>query len=411
MRCAPLALLLMLQASCDHELSLGRWLDADAPVDAGAGLAAFSCDQRGALLDLTDTAVAACGSASRGFHYALCSCSELISGDRAEVDGFDSRAAPYARGQASGALGANGALFPHALQTSGSLIVGGGAGIPLQDDLAIGGNLFDQGQLQGAHAVTVGGRARIAGDVRLDRFQVAGSCTLASSSALEVTAGAPSVTREAISIAPPCLCDDTLDFAGLLERASQDNDNAALGIDATSTLTVFDAPLELALPCGRYYVGDINGQRPITLHVQGRVALFVQHRIVIDQAASLTIDLVDAAELDLFVGEGISAGGPVAIGPAHAATRARLHFGAPDTLFFGATTTLAASLYAPHAELVTNGSLELFGAALVRRSSAAGPLLLHYDRALARDSCARASCTSDADCTALLRCDNGACLP
>lgn len=425
MRRGKLALLLALSPGCDSELSFGRLLDAQvvpfdahvtldahvAPVDAGKSLPGFSCSARGPLFDLTDTIGGACGSESLGAHYALCSCSGLIAGDSTQVDGFDSRLAPYVAGQASGTLAANGELDPYALQTGGSLIVAGSGGVPLMGDLVIGGNLLDQGPLLGAHSVTVGGNARIAGDVRLDRFQVAASCSVAPGSALEVASGAPSATREPVAIAAPCRCDGALDLASILDRARVDNDNVALGLDANNALRAIDAPLERSLPCGRYYVRDISAQRPITLHVTGRVALLVQNRIWIDTAASLTIDLADGAELDLFVGQDISASGLVSIGAASAPSRTRIFFGTSDTLSFAATTTVAATLYAPHAELVTSGTFELFGAALVRRSAAAASLRLHYDRALSRDSCASASCRSNADCSPLLRCDHGACLP
>lgn len=418
MRVGRVALLLALLPGCERQLSFGHLLDAQVtldaqllPADARVNLPGFSCGARGPLFDLTDSYGGACGSESLGAHYALCSCSELIASDSTSVDGFDSRSAPYLAGQASGSLACNGALDPHALQTGGSLIVAGSGGASLMNDLAIGGNLFDQGPLQGAHAVTVGGSARIAGDVRLDRFQVAASCTLAPNSALEVSAGAPTATREAVSIAAPCRCDGALDLAGLLDRARVDNDNAALSLDANTALAVLDAPLERALPCGRYYVRDINAQRHTTLHVTGRVALFVQNRIEVDKAASLSIDLADGAELDLFVGQDISAEGPVAIGAPTAPPRTRVYFGAKETIFLAAGTMIAGTVYAPHAELVTSGPFELFGAALVRRHSASAPLRLHYDRALARDTCASATCRTEADCRPLLRCDHGSCLP
>jgi hypothetical protein len=411
MRAAALALLCLPSTGCERELSLGRLLQADGAA-SDAGMSTFSCAQHGPLLDLTDAVSGACGEASRGAHFALCSCSELITAGGARVDGFDSQRAPYAAGQASGALGANGPLYTNGdLQTGGSVIVAGSEGIPLTGDLTISGNLLDQGQLQGSHSVRVAGRARVAGDLRVSALQVTEGCTLSTGSALEVSAGVPAVTREPVTVAPPCRCDAGSELATLMSRAQLDNDNAALGLNADSALKVLDAPRELSLPCGRYYVGDINAQRSLTLHIVGRVALFVRDSIVTDSASTLTIDLADGAELDLFVGNGISASGPVSIGASSAPTRTRLYLGGPDTVFFGNTTTLAASLHAPRSELVSAGALTLFGAALVGRLSAGTPLLLHYDRALARDVCSAAACSRDADCSPLLRCDDGRCLP
>ncbi|MDB4990425.1 MAG: lipoprotein [Myxococcaceae bacterium] len=428
---ALVALPWLLQAGCDRHLVLGRWGDAapssadvgviepsanpqgDAgPTEAGQpGPGVFACDRRGPLFDLTDGYEGACGVGSRGFHYAVCSCSDVVAAMPVDVDGFDSRQGVYVPGQASGALASVGALYPHALRVGGSLIVAGSAGIPLNADLVVGGNLLDQGQLQGQYAVSVAGQARIGGDVRLSHFAVSGSATVAPSAALSVSDGSPDAARDAVQIAAPCRCDAPFDVAAVIDAASRDNDNALLALDGESALKAFAAALELTLPCGRYYVGEIYGARPITLHVQGRVALYVQNGIVLENTGALTIELADGAELDMFVRNGISAGGPVQIGAPTAATHARLHFGATDSLFFLDKTMLAATLYAPRSELVSHGAFELYGAALVRRWSADGTLQLHYDRALSADACPAASCRSDTQCAPTLRCDHGSCLP
>ena len=297
------------------------------------------------------------------------------------------------------------------MQCGGSLIVAGSSGIPVSADLTIGGDLFDQGQLQGEHAVSVAGNARIAGDVRLDQLMVGGSLTLAPQAALSVNANAPSAKREAIMIAPPCDCTGALDVAGAIAARANSNDDAALALDPANALRALSAPIELSLPCGRYFVTDVYAPRAITLHITGRVALYVQNGIVIEGAGALTVDLADGAELDVFVGNSISAGGPVSIGTPLAPTHTRLHFGGDDTVFFASDTTLAATLYAPLADLVTEAKFELYGSALVRHVAASQGLTLHYDRALATDSCGAASCQQDDDCASALRCDHGSCLP
>jgi hypothetical protein len=400
--------------ACDPQLSFGRLVEDASPSDAGvpdARTRTLDCTQRGPLLVHNDSTQAACGDGARGFHHALCSCSELALSGPTVVDGFDSLHEAYTEGQTSGALAANGALFARALRTGGSLWVAGEQGIPLSADLTVSGNLFDQGQLSGAHDVSVAGRARIAGDVRLERLQLTGSLTLRAGAALEVSQGAPLAVREAVTVAPPCRCDTPLDLSVLLDEARLHNDNDAVGLAADDGLKLFSAPRTLTLPCGRYYVSAINAQRALTLRVAGRVALFVRDGIVVDSAASLTVELADDAELDLFVGHGIAAAGPVQVGARAAPTRTRLYFGGPDTLFFAGETMLAASLVAPGADLVSSGPLELFGAALVRHVATDQALTLHYDRALADRSCSAASCANDADCAPLLRCDHGTCLP
>ena len=410
-----------LLTGCDAQLSFGRRLEG--PFDDG-GLSdtavsqpprpPFSCTLHGPLLDLDDGAEAACGDDSHGFHHALCACEDVVLGGATLVDGFDSRVAPYAAGEHSGSLAANRALYLNApARIGGSLVVAGSTGIPdTRGDLVVGGNLLDQGPLLSAFGVTVDGRAEVAGDVRLGSLDVAGSFTLAATAALEVRDGAPPVVRRAVSVAPACRCDAPLDLATIIRAARADNDNAAIALDAANGLKAVDSAREQILPCGRYYVSELYAAHPLTLRIQGRVALYVDSDVVVENTGALTIALEGAAELDLFVLRGLSSKGPVEIGTPRAPTRTRLHFGASYALSFEDRATIAATLHAPLAQLVTQAApLELYGSSLVRSAAAAGPLTLHYDRALNGDSCVAASCTRDTDCVRGLRCDGARCLP
>jgi hypothetical protein len=417
------ALLLSLLAvlGCDRALSFGVLTRSDAGGPPVTEPDAFSCSQRGPLLGavVRDGDSAACGAASDGFHYAVCSCDALINEADTDVDGFDSAEAPYAPGQASGALGLNGALFGRTVTIGGSLTAAGAEGIPLLGDLTVGGHLRDRGQLQGPYAVTVGGDFTGGGDVRLASLAVAGRFQLAQTAALELMSAGPTPERTDVTITPPCSCDAPLDIASLIDEVAADNDNERLDVALDGgSLKVLTAPLAVTLPCGQYYLSDIYAGHALTLRVAGRAALYLQQGIVIDPTASLTITLDDDAELDLFVGGGMAANGPVAIGAPTRPSGVRMHFagqaagtdGRKDVIF-GARATISGSLYAPRSEVVTRGEFTLYGAALVRRLAAAAPLHLHYDRAMSRDTCNAAACTQDDDCDAALRCDSERCLP
>lgn len=413
-------------AGCSSELTYGRLRDAgnvvsvDAQTEKDAALDAAPtpdarapfCSLRGPLVDVSDLAPAACGAASRGFHYALAACAAFVSEGLAEVDGFDSRLGPYVAGQASGALAAGDGLFLNAGgEVGGSVWITGSAGAPLTGDLTVGGNLFDDGPLQSPeHVVRVQGDAHVAGDVRLAELSVGGRFTLGKSAALEIAAAAPPVTRADVTVQRPVSCDTVLDIAALVEAASRDNDNTSIGLQAASSLKLFDAQREVTLPCGRYFVEDIYAAGALAVRITGRVALYVRNGVVVENTGALTIRLDEDAELDLFVVQGLSSLGSVQIGSPSAPTRARLHFATSGSLSFTGPALLAASLYAPRGQLVTESRFELFGAGLLGQV-ASGPLTLHYDRALAADSCAAARCTTDAACASPLRCDALHCLP
>lgn len=416
-----LLLSLSLVLGCDRALSFGVLARGDAGEPAPPDPEAFSCSQRGPLQEavVRDGDGAACGDASDGFHHAVCSCDALINEAATEVDGFDSTRGAYAPGEASGALGLNGALFGRSVAIGGSLTVAGAEGIPLLGNLTVGGHLRDRGQLQGPYAVTVGGDFLGAGDVRLASLSVGGRFQLAPSAALELMSSGPTPERTNVTIAPPCSCDAPLDIAALVGEVAADNDNERLDVTLDDgSLKVVTSPLTLTIPCGQYHLTEIYAGQALTLQVEGRAALYLEQGIVVDPSASLTIELADGAELDLFAVGGMAANGSVTIGAPDRPSAVRLHFAgqAPGTdgrqdVIFGARAMVSGSLYAPRSEVVTRGDFTLYGAALVRRLAAAAPLHLHYDRALARDACMAATCETDADCDDALRCDGERCLP
>jgi hypothetical protein len=366
---------------CGSELSFGTLRVPDAGGDAPPG-SAF-CSARGPALAVTDSDPSC---ASQGLHHALCSCGDYVSSGTTEVDGYDSRSDAGAQGS----LALAGGLSAGDVRVLGSLIIGGITGAPLTGPLDVRDLLLDRGPLQGNQLVSVGGDARIAGDVRLAGLRVGGTLRLPEAAALELADGVlPSTLRTAVQVAAPCSCSNPVDVGALIDAARSDNDNAAIGLEPQLGLRTFDSERSLALPCGRYYVAQIYAARPIALRVSGRVELYIDQRIVSEQAGGLSIELDSGAELDLFLRGGITSAGPLRIGTASTASVTRLYIAGQDSLFFAADTSIAASVYAPNSELVSQARFELFGASLVRRFVAERATLLHYDVALGAGSCAR----------------------
>ena len=411
-------LILLALAGCERQLSLGT-LERSRSGDAGTRAPTatpFACAERGPLFDVGDGTRGACGGDSAGFHHALCSCGAITTEATLQVDGFDSTREAYAPGAASGALGMNGALFAHDLTLGGSLTVAGETGAPLQGDLSVGASLAVRGPLQGAHTVLVAGDARIASDVRLTRIEVGGRFTLAQGAAFAAGVDSSVPARGDVDVIPPCRCDDGLDVASLIAAARDDNDDARAGLDPAEGLKAL-APRTVSLPCGRYYVEDVYAARGLTLRIAGRVALYVAQRIVTDAPAMLEILLDEDAELDLIVGGGVAVNGPARIGSPLHPDRVRIYVGGGvpsgrgDNVYFGRESVIAASIHAPHSELVASRPFTLYGAALLASVVFSDASSLHFDRALVRDTCEASACARDEDCSAPLRCDGTRCLP
>ncbi len=389
---------LSLLASCDHELSLGRLERADASVrtDAGpadatiadASLTPAACGVTGPLIAVGDGARTRCADAREApaFRFGVCSCDDFVSSAELSFDAFGTPNTSDTR-YAAGSLGTNAAFFPFAATLDGSLHVAGTEGIPTQGELVVGGDLLDHGQLDSRFAVSVGGDARVAGDVRVSALTVGGTLTVAQSSAVEVVAGNPPFARDDVVVEAPCDCATGPDLASLVRAAASDNDNAQIDLDAASGLKALDGPLELALPCGRYYVSELYAPNLITLTLSGHVALYVDADLVSEQGGGLRVQLTPGAELDLVIAGNISSGGVLELGTAATPRRVRVYAGGKGTLYFAGNTTLSGTLYAPTAELVSSGSFELYGATLARRVVSSGPMRVHYDRALDRVNC------------------------
>jgi hypothetical protein len=321
--------------ACADELSFGRLSEPDAGPS--------ECDTRGPLFPVGD------GDPScPGFHHALCSCGDYVSSGPTRVEGD---------------LALGGLLSAGDLIVDGSLTLAGDEGAALTGDLQVTGSLLNASALQGTQAVTVGGDARIAGDVRLDSLRVGGTFTLGEDAALEIASGSPPAIRAPVGVTLPCNCTPTLDVGAQIDAARAQNDNARIALEPERGLRTFDEARTLDLPCGRYYVDQIYAASPLTLNIHGRVALYIGERIVTESNASLIITVDPTAQLDLFLRQGVTGAGPITItgGETH------LYIGGNDSFFFAAPTKLEGTLYAPNSELVTQQSFELTGAALLQR--------------------------------------------
>jgi hypothetical protein len=253
--------------------------------------------------------------------FALCSCSDLVAPALLQADAYAGTLSQPVAGAA--ALGFN-----------GSVQIGQGG--------RVDGNLVAAGRVSGA-----------------DQLELTG----------ELTAGA----------APPCDCAEErlLDIAALVNAARDDNDNDALGLDARE-LAGFNSDQERTLPCGRYFLTRLAGAGALSIRAQGNVALFVEGNVELDQ--TLTLQPEPGARLSVFVAGNMRVGGAFTLGgDPSGSERSALYLASRGTLNLRGSTRVVGALYAPRAELVAAGDLEVFGSLFVRRAAPEGDLVLHQD--------------------------------
>jgi len=323
------------------------------------------------------------------FRHAVCGCGSLAFGSDLRTDGFDSRIAPYAPGGQGGHVASNQGLDgSQGMFIDGEVTVGGAEGIEAGTVLEVAADLTSGGPLgRSGSAITVEGTARVAGDVTVATLVVGGTLITPPGTAIsgEVTAATESAE---VSVPPPCRCDDALDVAAVIGDHALANHDAEIDL-VPDALSDIDGDATLELPCGRFYLDDIQGSSAgtLTIRASGRSALFVGGGITLQQ--DLTVELGPDAELDLFVAGNIQVAGISRLGDPARPRALRLYVASGGSIALSAGSALAGNLYAPLADLATSAELELFGALVVNRVNGAASVTIHHDRAVAdaADTC------------------------
>lgn len=366
------------------------------------------------------------------FRYGLCTCGAFNAGAAVTVDSYDSQMAMSPR-SLSGSVGINGTMATSSTVTiGGSLWIGDAGGLAF-NTVRVGQELRSAGSASGTTELTVGGNASINGDANVGGpLSVGGVLTLPAGRTLSGNPAPPRVVRAPVSVAPPCDCspESRVDIAGYMSYYREHNDNAALFLDP-DRLHNFNGDAALALPCGRYYLNQINGTGKLDLVINGRVALFVGGDINFTQ--DLNVRLGSGGELDLFVGGTLNGGAALNLGAPETASRVRLYVASTGSISLSGAVTLAGNLYAPQASLNVGGPLTVYGALFVRQVATPAVVQLHHDASILRagqgcppppptctscrdcgnQACADGvcgRCTTDSQCCSPLQCRSGQCV-
>jgi hypothetical protein len=364
---------------------------------------------------------------------ALCSCGDAASWGGVRTDAFDSIAKTAEPGAA--AVGINGAyVSPSPLWGGGSVTIAAKAAltIPLLD---VHGDLRLAGTLDVGGPLTVTGDAWFAESVTARSLvTIGGTVHQAPGKTLEaaVPLGTSQLIAEEFGVAPPCRCDENqiLDWTSVIDSASEQNDNASIGLTAEA-VSQPAAAIALTLPCGRYYLSGIASNQDVHLVVVGRVALFVAGDV--SSTGPLRVELAPGAELDWFIGGKLDLASTVQLGDAERPAATRVYVAGGGELNVPEEYVWA-NLYAPRADVVLPGESAFSGSVFGQTVSSAKDIAVHYDQAVQRvaDGCplddpqscsgcgqcgggrtclagSCAGCTADADCCWPLVCDGGRC--
>lgn len=373
--------------------------------------------------------------AQTSFRFALCTCDGYVNAHGLTTDSFDGAKGAYDPGaaKAGGSVGTNGNF-----NSSGALSVGGTLWAGDATGMSLGAAAEAKGELRcaghaGTAALKVGANAWVADDlVANGDLAIAGTLTIPAGKTLSATTQTiGKIVRAPVTVAPPCDCNaaDFVDVASFVESYRSFNDDAAVPIDPR----LFEspsAPVDVTIPCGRFFFTRVGANVPVKITVLGRAAIFVGGDL--SATGDFVVDVPRGSELDLFVEGNVTVGGQFRVGDVQNPAKARTYVGGGGTVNLQNATNLAGNLYAPRAEVVLGDAATAFGSIFARRVSAGGDLTIHYDESVLRTStpCAAPSscrtcrdcanqaciggtcgaCTDDAQCCAPLVCRSGACV-
>ena len=251
---------------------------------------------------------------------------------------------------AYGGLGGTGTLLASGdVTTTGDLI--GVGRVDVGGDLSVGGNLEGVGQL------SVAGTLRVAGQ-RL----TLGSDDVHATGPYSAPAG------------PPCACDGPsfLDVAAKVTAARARNDNAKQGLP--TSLTAVGAS-SLTLPTGSYYFDHLETVGQARFTIDGVVALYLDGSI--DAVGAEQFQLAAGATLDVYVSGAVRTVGSLTLGADPSALRLYVGGGAAALISVG-IQDLAATIYAPTAQIAFVGDTTIHGALFGKSLLGVGQLAIDY---------------------------------
>jgi hypothetical protein len=345
------------------------------------------------------------------FTWALCSCGTASISQVFQTDGFDSTKGPYMPGGLGAGVGLNSSFMTSSPTTVGGTLWSAGAmGISSSSTLTVGQDVDSAGPLT-TGMCPVGGDAHVNGNVKGGTLTIAKTLYQSPGGTVTGTTYGSLVNNAAVSVAPPCRCNqsDLIPVAGIVSAHQNSNDNAAIGLDP-ALFTKPGAPQRLDLPCGNYYLTQLTSSVPVTIVAHGHTALYIGGNL--QPSSPLTITLDPTAELDLFVGGTISSSSSLSIGSPNYPALTRVYVGGTTKLAFSSSTTLAANLYDATALVTWSAPVEIYGAVFAGDFQASQTVKIHYDRQVvqAGRSCGGSPGGTSQSCSTCKDCNNQACV-
>lgn len=269
---------------------------------------------------------------------------------------------------------------------SGSFTIAGDRDIGFGGYLKAGADVRANPPLDVAGVVDIGRDAFLKNDARVfGRVGIGRDLTMEAGADIRgiafVDVGGERRT-EAVRVDAPCACapEEIIDVAALVDAARTDNDNALVGLEPDDLNVVVGIGAEVTLPRGRFFVHQLGGVGSLTLHVTGKVALFVEDDVV--TTGLFRVELEPDAELDVFVRDNLIVTGAASFGDEARPSATRIYVGGTGDVAIAGASAFVGNLYAPQANILVGGVGRVEGSLFGKNILAAGFLDLGYDESV-----------------------------
>ena len=347
-------------------------LDGGADADAGPNCAAAGDPTLG--VDAGSSCTGALAQAT--FTYGLCACTTLQASNSLTTDGFDST-----KGAPDGGLGERRRQY-------GRVVVDGLDHRRQSLDARQRHLVQSQRRARGSTPRWHACRRR---DVHRRRQRLRRQYAACQRQG-------PGKISKVSSVAAPCDCSNLVPVASITAaHRTTNNDDGTIGL--SPTVAVGNNPARINLPCGNYYLSQINAAQPLTIAIHGHTALYVDGNL--NASGDLAIQMNPTATLDLFVAGTFNASNGLALGSTSDPAHCRAYV-AGTTFNVSGSTTVGCNIYAPQAQVILGNGSTTFGSIFGKSIQANGNATLHYDTSVASaggECCSAGTCDDGNPCT------------
>jgi len=205
-------------------------------------------------------------------------------------------------------------------------------------------------------------------------------------------------TNKVTSVATPCNCSNLVPIASITAaHRAPNNDDATINLSPTAY--VGNNPTTLDLPCGNYYLTQINVAQPLTIKVHGHTALHVDGNLQASQTLAIQIDT--GATLDLFVAGTFYAAQTLTLGSPARPEFCRLFVAGANYVTSG-NAVYGCNVYAPNALVTLANNAVVAGSIFAKNIQVSGNATVHYDTSIlgaGGECCSATSCDDGNPCT------------